>query len=185
MTGNSLKRAVTDQTHGLRTDAQAGQVKHETGLGTQDVLIMRPNKVPGMIWFGLAFFGLGAVFYVFVVLPSPTRTTQDVLVFAGLFAFTFSAMVLIEQSHTRIVLRHDSLERHRVLHRSETVRFSDIQSVTPMAKTFSYGLTITTQDQKRYRIAARFSGYATLMARLSQFDPQLGLLAKLAKAQHA
>ena len=44
---------MTDQTRGLRADAKASFKPYETGIGTQDVFIMRPACVGGMLWFAL------------------------------------------------------------------------------------------------------------------------------------
>ena len=179
--GKSTNKAIADQTHGMRTDADRKRVRHETGIGMAEVLVMRPNSVGGMIWFALIFFGGGAVFYAFVVLqdaPSP----KDWWTFAGLAGFTFAIMGLIEVNQTRLIVDEQQIERRRVLHARDRIAFSQIASVEPLAKSFARGLRITTRDGQTMKVPARFSGYRELMARLSKHDPSLRLMAKLARA---
>lgn len=180
VTGSSVTKAIDDQTHGFRAVADTRQVRHETGVGSRDFLVMRPNKLGGMIWFGLLFFGGGAVFYLLVVLPAEP-TSKNWLTFAVLSGFTIINMVLIEMNQARFLIHPDYLERRRVLYRSESIPLSSIAKITPMGKTYRSGLRIMSSDGRKMTIPARFSGYRALIARLAPYSAELRLLDKMAK----
>lgn len=160
-----MAKAQTDLTHGLRHSADLRKERHESGIGTQEVFVMRSNKVGGMIWFALIFFGGGAVFYALVVLPdAPTR--ENWLIFAGLGVFASAAMVLIERNQTRILLRNDHFERRRILRRRKVVSFRDIATVEPRGMSLASGVRLTTKDGRSLTIGPHFSGYKQLLYRV-------------------
>lgn len=179
--GKSTKKAMADPTHGLRTDADRKKVRHETGIGTTEVLVMRPNGVGGMIWFVLILFGAGALFYAFLVLPDEP-TSENWWTFAGLAGFAICAMGLIEANQTRLIVGERHIERRRVLYARDRIAFDQIASVEPLGKSFVRGLKVISRDGRSMRVPARFSGYRELMERLGTHDPALGFMAKLARA---
>lgn len=181
-TGKGIERATQDPSHGLRVDADTKTQIHETGIGTQDVLEMRPAKTPFMIWFGLLFFGGGAVFFAMVVLVDEP-TSKDWQVFAIMMLFAVGSMVFIEANQTRIIVSPDTIERRRVLHRRQRIAFSSITNVSLARKTLVGGVVVTDANGQKMRIAARFSGYLTALDRLAKHDPKLSLMVKLHKAQ--
>ena len=181
--GNSQRRAMEGVTHGLRAAADSKQLRHETGIGTRDVMIMRQAPLGGVIWFALLFFGGGAVFYVLVVLQSGETTSEDWWVFAGLAGFTIGAMAVIENNQTRIQVDDTSLQKRRVLHRRQTIPFSEIVSVQPHGKSYVGGVVITPATGAPMRIPAAFSGYRDLLPRLAPHDPKLQLMTKLFASQ--
>lgn len=178
--GAATSKATADITHGLRTDSDRKQTRHDTGIGTQEVLVMRPNKVGGMIWFALIFFGGGAVFSALVVLQD-APTVEDFWTFAGMSAFATACMGIIEANQTRFIVTATQIECRRILHRRRRIAFGDVQTVEPMAKSFVRGLRILPKTGRPLVVSARYSGYRELMQRLAQHDPQLSLMSKLAK----
>lgn len=183
VTGNSVSKAMQNQTLGLRTDADKKQVRHETGIGTRDILVMRP-AIPGMaILFGLLFFGGGALFYALVVLQGADVTSKDWLTFAISVTFTVCAMIIIEMGQTRILVDETSIQKRRVLHRRQTVLFSEISSVEPRAKQISRGMVIQSKDREKMNVHAGFTGYRQLLERLAPHNAQANLFVKLLKAQ--
>ena len=177
--GRSTKRSIASRTHGHWADADRRHIRHETGIGTTEVLVMRQNGLGGMIWFAVFFFGGGAVFYALVVLQSPDVTTKDWLTFSGLLIFTIVGMAAIEVSQTCIYVHADRLERRRVLHRRQFISFADIASVAPHGKSFAGGIVIHAASGDKMRILASFSGYSELLTRLGEFDPKLKAMASL------
>ncbi|MDA9207949.1 hypothetical protein N9O61_03595 [Octadecabacter sp.] len=164
--GRSMNKAIQSTTHGLRVSGDQKQVRHETGVGTTNVIVMRPGvSVKGLI-FGVLFFGSGAVFYVLVVLQSPDVASKDWWTFAGLTFFTIAAIAAIEASMTRIYVSEAGLERRRVLHRRQTILFSDVAAVGPIGKSFQQGLVVQSKTAGKMRIPAAFSGYRDLLNRL-------------------
>jgi len=181
VTDDGVQKAVTDLTHGLRTAADRKEMRHETGIGTREVLVMRPPRLSKMIYFALVFFGGGAVLYFILYLPSDLAEPDDWWTFAGAAGFTIAVMIIIEANQTRIYVDDRSLQRRRVLHRRQTIAFTDIASIEPLAKTFMGGMVIRTRDGQRLRVRAQFSGYRELIARLAPYDRNMALLAKMPK----
>ncbi|MBT8410752.1 MAG: hypothetical protein KJP02_03000 [Octadecabacter sp.] len=179
--GDGMQKAVADLSYGLRTDADRKQVRHETGIGTREILVMRPPKLSKMIYFALFFFGGGAVFYFILYLPSDLAEPDDWWTFAGAAGFTIAVMIIIEANQTRIYVDDHSLQRRRVLHRRQTIAFKDIASIEPLAKAFMGGMVLRTRDGQRLRVRAQFSGYRELIARLAPYDRNMALLAKMPK----
>ncbi|MGJ8610673.1 MAG: hypothetical protein ACSHWY_06240, partial [Octadecabacter sp.] len=167
----------------LRADGDQKQSRHDTGIGTKDVLVMRPGKLPKMIYFSLFFFGGMALFYLFLYMPSDLSEPSDWWTALVLSLVAICAMVLIETNLTRIHVDDRSIQRRRVLHRRQTIAFSDIVAVDPHANNLSRGLVIRTTTGDKMRILATFSGYRQLMERLAPHNPKLGLLAKVIKAR--
>jgi len=185
VTGTAMTKAMTDQTHGLRTDAKVTFKPHETGIGTQDVFIMRPAGVGGMLWFALLFFGGGALFYWFVLLTKGQGTWESWATFAGLSAFALGAMVAIEVNQTRIYVDAKTIQKRRVLHRRQTIAFADIAQVDPIGKNFTTGLIIQTHDCAKMPVRAAFSGYMQLMGRLAPYNHQIAMMSNMRKAHDA
>ena len=181
VTGNSIQSSIDSQSHGWRADADRKEVRHEIGVGTRKVLVMRPAKLPKMIWFSLIFFGGGAVFYFLVVLQSGDTTSEDWWVFAGLSGFTIGSMILIELNQTRILVTEHGLERRRVLTPRQRIEFSKIKDVTPHAKDFGHGLVIHSTDGQKMRILPAMSGYAELIEHLAPHNRTMALMAKALK----
>ena len=185
VTGSSLQTAVDNQTHGWRAQADRKDILHETGIGTTEAFVMRPARLPKMIWFALIFFGGGAVFYALVVLQTGEASAKDWWTFAGLSMFTIGALVLIEVNQTRILITQNGLERRRILHRRQHIEFAKISDVTPAAKHFGRGLIIHSEDGQKMRVLPAMSGYAQLMERLGPHNPKMAMLAKLMKTRRS
>jgi len=176
--GRSTEKAISDMTHGLRADADQSTARHDLGIGTKDIIVMRPNGVGGMIWFALLFFGGGAVFFLMVVLPSEP-TSENWWTFTGLAVFAIGAMVAIEVNQTRIIVDATCLERRRVFHRREQIRFSEISSADLNPKAASPVLNIQTADGRSLKISAQYSGFLSLLHRLKSINPELSVYAHI------
>jgi hypothetical protein len=163
---SSVSNAIDSQTHGLRVGADSKQVLHETGIGTRDVLVMRPDKTPKSIYFALLFFGGGALFYWFIVLQSGAATSEDWWVFAVLGAFTICAMAVVELNLTRITVSDTTIVKKRVLHKRQVIKIAEISAIEPLAKQISRGAKLRASDGQVMRIGANFSGYKDLILRL-------------------
>ncbi|MEL6959540.1 MAG: hypothetical protein AAGL89_11380 [Pseudomonadota bacterium] len=180
--GRSQTKAMSDLTHGFRAQADTRTARHDTGIGTKDVLVMRPNKLGGMIWFALIFFGGGAVFFFTLVLPEePTR--DNWMTFTGLAAFSLFAMGLIEANQTRIIVDDTGIERRRILHRRQRIAFTDIVTADLNTKAASPVLKLTTRDGRSMRIRATYSGFMTLLSRLSKVDAKVALMGRMLDAR--
>lgn len=183
VTGDSTVKAVNDLTHGLRADAAQSTTRHDTGIGTKDILVMRPAPLSKMIYFALFFFGGGALFYIFVHMPSDRAVASDWWTALGLAGFAVISMIAIELNQTRIIVDGESLEKRRVLHRRQKFNFADIETVEPLGKDFTRGLSIRTKSGEKMRVTAGFSGYRQLMERLAPHKAELALLVKLLKSR--
>jgi hypothetical protein len=181
--GNNMQLSIDSQTHGWRAGVDKKDVRHETGIGTREVLIMRPAKLPKMIWFSLIFFGGGALFYALVVLQSGNTGSEDWWVFAGLAAFTIGAIAVIEMNQTRIIITDQGIERRKVLTHRQRIEFSQIKDVTAHAKDFGRGLIVHANDGQKMRVLPSMSGYKQLMERLAPYNKKMALMAKLMKTQ--
>lgn len=177
-----MQRATEDPSHGLRTSAATQQQRSETGIGTESVLVMRPPNTPWAIWFGLIFFGGGAVFFALVVLVE-SPTAKDWLVFAFMVLFSVACMGFIEANQTRFIVSHSMIERRRVLTRRERMAFASITDVSLNGKTFLGGVTVTDTGGQKMRIAARFSGYRDLLDRVAPLNPKLSLMLKIERSR--
>lgn len=177
--GNVVTKALRDASHGLRTEADRKEMRHDTGIGTRDVLVMRPAKLGFGIYFGLLFFGGGAAFFALVVLQSPDVTGEDWWIFVGLMAFTLCAILLMIANRTRIHLDAASVEKRPLLLPRKSIRFSEITQISPHGKDYRLGVKFSTQDGKSMRVVAGFSGYLQLLERLPKLDERLGILLKM------
>lgn len=186
VTGSSVQQSLDGLTHGLRTDADTKQARHDTGIGTKEVLVMRPAPLGKMIYFALFFFGGGALFYFMIHMPSDRSTPSDWWTVLGLLGFTIVAMAAIEINQTRIYVDDATIQKRRVLHRRQTIAFNDISAIDPFGKSYARGLIIRPKSGDKMRVLAGYSGYRQLMERLAPHHPKLGMLAKLSrKAAHA
>lgn len=183
VTGGSVQKTVDDLTHGLRVDADQSTARHDTGIGTKDILVMRPAPLGKMIYFALFFFGGGALFYVFLHMPSDRSEPSDWGTALGLSGFAIVSMIAIELNQTRIYVDDTSLQKRRVLYRRQTIAFRDIASVEPHGKQFTRGLLIRTTQGDKMRVTAGFSGYRQLLERLAPHDPKLALMARMGKGR--
>ncbi|MCF2871624.1 hypothetical protein L0664_11160 [Octadecabacter sp. G9-8] len=164
--GKSTQHAIESQTHGLRTSADSKQVVHETGIGTRDVLVMRPPPTPKGLYFALLFFGGGAVFYWLVVLQTDVVTSEDWWVFAGMTVFTLCSIAVIAANMTRIIVSDQTIEKRRLLRKRQMVTVADIVAIDPLAKEISRGAKLRTTNGQVMKIGANFSGYKDLILRL-------------------
>ena len=180
VTGNSMQSTVDSLTHGLRADADAKTVAHETGIGTRDILVMRPPPTPKMIYFALFFFGGGALFFMFIHIPSDRSEPSDWWVLLALLVFSIGSMIVIEQGQTRIRVDDTGLQRRRVLHPRQTIRFAEIAEVTTSsAKTMAPYIKIISNSGDSMRIGANFSGYRQVIDRLAPYDANMALISKI------
>lgn len=175
----AVQSTQKSHTHGLRQSGKATQTRHETGIGTKDVITMKPEPVSAAIWFSLIFFGGGAVFYAFIVLTAPDTQPKDWGTFLALSGFAVMSLAVIEQNFVRFIVHPDRIVRLRPLYRDEVIFFSEIEQITPLRKKIEFGVTLHTQNKQQFRIPARFSGYLDLLDRLGEIDANTRLVARL------
>lgn len=181
--GKSQQKAIANQTHGLRSEAVRKNIRHETGIGTAEILVMRRAKLGAAIWFALFFFGGGAVFYFLVVLPESDELSKDLAVFAIMLGFSIIGIGVIMAHQTRIYVDDKGLEKRRLLRSREKLSFADITDIQPARKKLTYGLVLHAKGGKRMKITADFSGYLNLLDRLAPSNPKLGVLARIIRTQ--
>lgn len=173
------RKAVRDQRAGMGVDAQTRQVRHETGIGTRDVLVMRPVKVIGVAIWGFLFFGGGAVFYALVVLQSAESTGEDWAVFGVFSAFALLAVYLFAMATTRICFDGTQIERTGLAVRRFSARLDELSHVTPLRKSLMNGMALHFADGSKLNVRPNMSGYRQLMEQLSSFDPKLRMMTKM------
>jgi hypothetical protein len=164
---------------GWTEDATSQQAPHETGVGTVDVLKMKPAIGLGAILFSLLFFGGGALFYALVVLPEATATRKDWITFAVMLGFTLMGLAVWVISFNRLTVSAEKITRTGPLIKRKSYLFSGLQSVSPLAKTFAGGAKLDFGEQGVLKVRANYKGYKQLLDHLAKDDPKLRLLVKL------
>ncbi len=177
--GRAARKALRDKRAGLAVDAAVGQVRHETGVGLKEVLVMRPVKLVAPAFWCLLFFGGGAVFYALVVLQEPDVSHKDWGVFAILSVFAFGAILIFGMATTRIRFDGEEIRRTGLLVRNFRRRMADLTLVEPLRKSWLAGMKLHFQDGAKLNVASNMSGYRQLMQQISGVDPKLRLVAKM------
>ncbi len=172
-------KAIKANYAGWSVDAKQVQARHETGVGTTDVLIMKPIKIVPVALMTLAFFGGLAWFYWVVVLEKPEVSSKDWGVFAILVGFSALALLLLAQSFTRIRLEAENISRRSLFARRFDGKLSDVTTVKPSGMTIASGIEIIFNDGRKLRVRAQMSGYRQLLERLSVIDPKLRLMTRM------
>ncbi len=174
-----------DSSTGWTTGGAQGERPHETGIGTRDVLVLkRSGRSLRIGLLTLLFFGGGAAFLWFVVLPDPEEQTAKAwLAFAIMLGFTVMAPVLIVASFTRIEVSESEITLRRLFRPRQSFLLSGLDQVSAVGTSPASGVQLTFADGRRLRLTPQFQGYAQALMRVRGAHPDLGKW--LAKGQLA
>lgn len=172
---------------GWQTQATVAARTHETGIGSHDVLIMKPPR--RNIWIALwtlAFFGGGAVFFWRVVLPDPVEQTfENWLVFSLMCAFSALAVFLLASTRTRIELSPDAIVHRRLLSRQCRYPLGAITGAEFAGKNPATGITLLFSDDRKLRLLASNEGYLDVVQRLQKAHPDIPRLIAMGRMMHS
>lgn len=162
--GRSQRKAVESLSAGLRESPQVGSIPHETGIGTQKVLVMRPANKPLKIgfWCGL-MFGAMTWFFFGRLQASPVFQPKETILFLFSLAMTVGCLLLIGRSFTRIYIGKTELVWSNPLRGKTRYPWSSLVSAGPVAKSVANGVKLTYADGRTLKIMATMSGYSTLL----------------------
>lgn len=174
-----FRRVLTKQAQanisGWTTPAIPSTRRHETGLGTEAILVMRPpRRLLKVAFWTLLFFGGGAAFYWFVVLPNPDEhTAKNWLTFAIMCVFSSLAVVLVIASFTRIRVSADDLVLHRLLRRPKRFALNEISSVELAGKNPATGVKLIFLDGGQVKLLASYEGYSQVLTKIQSAHADL------------
>ncbi|MDX8347521.1 hypothetical protein SLH49_05930 [Cognatiyoonia sp. IB215446] len=172
---------------GWQTRAKVASRSHETGIGSHDVLIMKPPRrnVSIALW-TLVFFGGGAVFFWLAVLPDPTEQTfENWLGFGLMCAFSAFSIILLASTRTRIELSPSDIVKRGFLRGRRTYPLSSIIGAEFAGKNPATGITLTFSDGRKLRLLASNDGYADVMQRLQTAHSDLPRLIAMGRMMHS
>ena len=170
------RNAVKSQYAGWTVDAKHASEAHDTGIGTKDVLVMKPVKFFRIGLMTLIFFGGGAWFYMAVVLKKPDVSAKDWAVFAMMIGFSLLALFVLAQAFTRIRFDREHITKRSPFARTFHAKLADLSSVKPAHKTIAGGVDLLFNDGRKLRVKSQMSGYRQLLEHLSSIDPKLRLM---------
>ncbi|WP_341368935.1 hypothetical protein [Yoonia sp. BS5-3] len=174
------------QAAGWTQGAQVKQQRHETGIGTEQTLIMKPpgRLITVGLW-TLVFFGGGAALLGHAVLTDPSARSFDNLLGAALCSgFALLALFLLGQGFTRIVLTQDSLTHRRLLRKTQVYRLDTINGARFAGKDPSQGIVLSFNDGRTLKLPAMLAGYADVMAQIKGRHPDLTRLLMIGQMVH-
>ncbi|MEP6068117.1 MAG: hypothetical protein ABJ246_19945 [Paracoccaceae bacterium] len=177
--GRAQRNAAKSQYAGWTEDAKRRSETHETGVGSKDVLVMKPVKFGRIGLMTLAFFGGGAWFYMAVVLKKPDVSTKDWAVFAIFVGFSLIAVFLLVQAFTRIQFDGEQITKRSLYAKTFHAKLADLTSVKPAHKTIAGGVDLHFNDGRKLRVKSQMSGYRQLLEQLSSIDPKLKLMTQM------
>lgn len=164
---------------GWREEASDGAVRHETGIGTRGIKVMKPVGFMKIGLLNAILWGGGAVFYATVVLQNPQEPMKDWLVFAGCCVGTVAGLWLFAMSATRIRFDAESISRTSLFSRRFEAKLERLQDVRPLSKTLLGGAILDFGDGQVLKVRSQFSGYQDLLQLLAQRDPKLALMLRM------
>ncbi|MEO9824840.1 MAG: hypothetical protein ABJF50_10545 [Paracoccaceae bacterium] len=187
------KAQKADQLAGWTADTTTVKRPHETGVGSQDVLVLKPTRhILKVAFLTLAFFGGGAVFFALVVLPNPVeRTFENIMGFVIMCAFSIGALFLLGTYFTRFDVTENEIVHRRLLRRRQRYPLSTLVAVKPAGKNPTLGIKLTFADGRELALWARFQGYAAMLSKLKHVHPDflhqlaLGRMAQKMRAPNA
>ncbi|MEP6019925.1 MAG: hypothetical protein ABJ251_15725 [Paracoccaceae bacterium] len=173
------RNAAKSQYAGWSVDAKRASETHDTGIGTKDVLVMKPVKFVRIGLMTLIFFGGGAWFYMAVVLREPDVSAKDWGVFAIMMGFSLLALFLLAHAFTRIRFDGEHITRRSLFAKTFHAKLADLLSVKPANKTIAGGVDLLFNDGRKLRVKSQMSGYRQLLEQLSSIDPKLRLMTQM------
>ncbi|MFQ6548620.1 hypothetical protein AADZ90_011725 [Aestuariibius sp. 2305UL40-4] len=168
------KQAAASMT-GWDTGAGTANRRHQTGIGTREVAVMKPpRRILSIAFWNLLFFGGGAVFYWFAVLPDPEEQTfKNWSVFAGLCGFSILGLALLATAFTRIEVSSEDIVLRRLFRRPRHFLLSEVAKVEPAGKNPATGVKLVFPDNRSLRLLAAHEGYADVLALIQGAHPDL------------
>lgn len=171
----AVKNGQKNNYAGWTREARTQKVRHETGVGTRPIRVMRPLKQLPIGLITLFFFGAMAWILGFVATPEPGQELKHWgSAILGL-GFACVGAFLILSSFTRIRFDDASIARRGLIGRRVTARLADLDSVEPNGKTLLEGVRLRFRDGQNLRVKANMSGYAQLLETLASGNPQLAM----------
>lgn len=160
---------------GWTTPAITSHRRHQTGIGTETILVMRPpRRLLKVAFWTLLFFGGGAAFFWFVVLPKPEEhTVKNWLTFAIMCAFSSLALVLAFTAFTRIRVSADDLVLHRLFRRPKRFALKEISSVELGGKNPATGVKLFFLGGDQIKLLASYEGYAQVLQQIQSAHADL------------
>ncbi|OED48516.1 hypothetical protein AB838_11415 [Rhodobacteraceae bacterium (ex Bugula neritina AB1)] len=161
------QKALRDNFEGWKQDGE---------VSSSGVLIMRPLRMRRLALLGLAFWGSGVWFMGFVVEPKPDELTKHWLVVAISVGFTGMSLWLLAISFDWILFDGKKIARLSWLSKPFAADLTDLERVTPMAKTIAGGVRLHFGDGRQLRVRARNSGYRQFLEALAERDLKLKII---------
>ena len=174
-----MRRAMAGQYAGWRTGAKVKQAPHETGVGTIERWVMRPQAHFKVSLLTFLFFGGGAYFYARVVLPGSENLLKDWGVFAIMCGFSMMAVFIFLAGFARIDFDNDSIAARGLVRKSSEAFWRDLEEIKPLSKTIAGGVRLHFRNGTRIKVAADMTGYHQLLQRLSAIDPKIALMTRM------
>lgn len=176
------KQAET-QVIGWKTSARTVEQRHQTGIGTQDALRLRPPRRLLMVGLmSLAFFGGMAAFMGLVVLQEPAeRTLQNWFACIAGALFALTSFILIFRAFTRVDITQQEITQRRLFRRRQVYPVSGVTQVGPASKNPALGVVLTFTDGRKLRLTSDLEGYADALARLGRTHPDIQKYAIMGK----
>lgn len=174
-----LRRALAKQSQASRsgwtTPAITSSRRHDTGIGTETILIMRPpRRMLNSAFWGLLFFGGGALFYWFVVLPNPEeQTAENWRTFATTCVFSSMGIVILVFALTRIHVSSVDIVLHRPFRRPRRFALKEISSVELIGKSTATGVKLNFLDGSQIKLFANYEGYAHVLRKIQSAHADL------------
>lgn len=147
-------------------------------------LVMRPLKLRSIALWNLAFFGSGAVFFAFAVLPNKGLSLENMFAFGAASVFSVLAVWLFFMSFTKITFDGEVFTRTGPATRAMVGRMDQLDDIRPIRKTIANGVYLHFRGAGWMRVAAYMSGYGQLVQLLMQDQPKMRMLVR-ANAQAA
>lgn len=166
---------VGKSTEASLKNAYAGW-KVEATVDAADRFVMRPVKMRSVAIWTFLFFGAGAAFYAFAVLPEGNAQAKDIFAFAIMCVFALLAVWLFLRSFAEIIFDGEVFVRSGAFERTATYPLQDLQSLRPLSKTLKGGITLDFGNRGLLKVPANMSGYRQLLEFLSRNDPKFRMI---------
>lgn len=177
------KRRAALATRGWSTGAARVLRQHASGVGSEDVRVMRlPRRNLWVAVFSLLLFGGCAVYFWLVILPDPTeRTSQTWLSFGIACAFSGVALWRAQESFNRIEVSTDAIVYQRLWRRPEQFALSSIVGAKPVSQNPARGVILLFSDNRSLRLLATYEGYAEILGQLQGKHVELEQLLQMGR----
>ena len=160
---------------GWTTPAGRSERRHDTGIGTQAILVMRrPHRYIYIAVWTLILFGGCAAYYWQVVLAEPSeQTTKNWLIFVISLVFSTLAVALFAAACTSVHVSVDDIVLRRLFRRPERFSLKEISSVEAVGKDPATGVRLILFDGRSVKLLAGFEGYSQVLKKIHNAHPDL------------